>query len=150
MTADLSAVSDRHNSLIAIVVKMLGLETLKEMSTNRKRPLVILVAVISLALAGCGGGGAGSSSVTPPPPPTGNTSTPHPDGMWSTLPGTMPINPIHAALLHTGRFSWLPALATVLHSKLVVLKGRNISRERRSLIFYQEQNDDGYHLGHVL
>ena len=103
MTADLSAVSDRHNSLIAMVVKMLGLETLKEMSTNRKRPLVILVAVISLALAGCGGGGAGSSSVTPPPPPTGNTSTPHPDGMWSTLPGTMPINPIHAALLHTGK-----------------------------------------------
>ncbi len=33
----------------------------------------------------------------------GNSSTGHPHGMWSTLPTTMPINPIHAALLHTGK-----------------------------------------------
>ena len=34
---------------------------------------------------------------------TGHTATGHPAGMWSTLPITMPINPIHAALLHTGK-----------------------------------------------
>ena len=33
----------------------------------------------------------------------GHTSTGHPTGMWSTLPVSMPINPIHAALLHTGK-----------------------------------------------
>ena len=33
----------------------------------------------------------------------GHTATGHPAGMWSTLPITMPINPIHAALLHTGK-----------------------------------------------
>jgi hypothetical protein len=64
--------------------------------------MLAMIAVICLALAGCGGGGASSSSSTSTPPPTGNTSTGH---QWvaSTLPGTMPINPIHAALLHTGK-----------------------------------------------
>jgi Domain of unknown function (DUF1929) len=31
----------------------------------------------------------------------GLSTTPRPNGLWSTLPRAMPINPIHAALLHT-------------------------------------------------
>ncbi len=76
------------------------LETLNEMSTNRTIPMLALIAVISLSLAGCGGGGMASSSSSGQ---TGHTATGHPAGMWSTLPITMPINPIHAALLHTGK-----------------------------------------------
>ncbi len=75
------------------------LETLKEMSMNRTLPMLALIAVISLFLAGCGGGGMGSSSTSAP----GHTATGHPTGMWSTLPVSMPINPVHAALLHTGK-----------------------------------------------
>ena len=63
--------------------------------------MLALIALISLSLAGCGGGGMGSSS-TPPSQP-GHTATGHPTGMWTTLPTTVPINPIHAALLHTGK-----------------------------------------------
>jgi len=96
------------------------------MRSNRKSLMLALIAVTLFALAGCGGGGAGSSSssssssstptptppsstptppssTSTPPPPAGNSSTGHPQGMWSTLPATMPINPIHAALLHTGK-----------------------------------------------
>jgi Domain of unknown function (DUF1929) len=79
------------------------LETLKEMSKNRKAALLVLIAMITLSFAGCGGGAgtSSSSSTTPNQPP--HTSTGHPTGMWTTLPGTMPINPVHAALLHTGK-----------------------------------------------
>ena len=41
------------------------------------------------------------SSSTPTQP--GHTATGHPTGLWTTLPNTMPINPVHAALLHTGK-----------------------------------------------
>ena len=77
-----------------------ALETLKEMSMNRKLPMLALIAMISLSLAGCGGGGM---ALPFPPQAPGHTATGHPTGMWSTLPVTMPINPIHAALLHTGK-----------------------------------------------
>jgi hypothetical protein len=77
-----------------------ALETLKEMSTNRRLPMLVLIVMISLSLAGCGGGNVGSSST---PGQSGHTSTGHPTGVWSTLPNAMPINPIHAALLHTGK-----------------------------------------------
>jgi Domain of unknown function (DUF1929)/Glyoxal oxidase N-terminus len=79
------------------------LETLKEMSKNRKAALLALIAMIALSFAGCGGGAgtSSSSSTTPNQPP--HTSAGHPTGMWTTLPGTMPINPVHAALLHTGK-----------------------------------------------
>jgi hypothetical protein len=108
MTAHLSAAREPVNSQTAFVTKTfnqetLNLETTKDMSKNRKGPMLAMIAVICLALAGCGGGGASSSSSTSTPPPTGNTSTGHPNGVWSNLPGTMPINPIHAALLHTGK-----------------------------------------------
>jgi hypothetical protein len=74
------------------------------MRMNGKFLMTGFIAVIALALAGCGGGGSiGSSSTTTPPPSGGNTSSGHPNGVWSTLPGTMPINPVHAALLHTGK-----------------------------------------------
>ena len=76
-----------------------ALETLKEMSTNRTLPTLAVIAVISLSLAGCGGGGMASSSTSGP----GHTATGHPTGVWSTLPVSMPINPIHATLLHTGK-----------------------------------------------
>jgi Domain of unknown function (DUF1929)/Glyoxal oxidase N-terminus len=79
-----------------------GLETMKEMSTNRRLPMLALIALISFSLAGCGGGSIASSpaSSTPSQPSTANG---HPTGMWSTLPYSMPINPVHAALLHTGK-----------------------------------------------
>ena len=77
----------------------MALETLKKMSSNRKISIWALVAMICLSLTGCGG--ATTSSTTPSQP--GHTSTGHPTGMWSTLPYTMPINPVHAALLHTGK-----------------------------------------------
>jgi len=76
------------------------LETLKEMSMKPTLPILSLIAVMSLSLAGCGGGGMASSSNSGQP---GHTATGHPTGMWSTLPVSMPINPIHAALLHTGK-----------------------------------------------
>ena len=79
------------------------LETLKEMSKNRKAALLALIAMISLSFAGCGGGAGTSSSSSTTPNQPAHTSTGHPTGMWTTLPGTMPINPIHAALLHTGK-----------------------------------------------
>jgi hypothetical protein len=62
--------------------------------------MLALIALMSLSLAGCGGGSMASSS-TPSQP--GHIATGHPTGMWSTLPYTMPINPVHAALLHTGK-----------------------------------------------
>jgi Domain of unknown function (DUF1929) len=77
-----------------------ALETLKEMSTNRRFSMLALIVLISLSLAGCGGGSMGSTST---PSQTGHTTTGHPTGMWSTLPYTMPINPVHAALLKTGK-----------------------------------------------
>jgi hypothetical protein len=70
------------------------------MRTNRKGRMLSLIVLISLALAGCGGGGAGSSSTIAP---AGHASAGHPNGVWSTLPYSMPINPIHAALLHDGK-----------------------------------------------
>ena len=82
------------------------------MRMNGKFLMTGFIAVIALALAGCGGGGSIGSSSTPTPPPSGGTITPpsggntssgHPNGVWSTLPGAMPINPVHAALLHTGK-----------------------------------------------
>jgi hypothetical protein len=79
-----------------------NLEIMKEMSNRRNGLMLAFITVICLALVGCGGGGAGSSSTTTPTG-AGNTATGHPNGVWSTLPYTMPINPIHAALLHTGK-----------------------------------------------
>jgi hypothetical protein len=74
-----------------------GLETSRVMSTSKKL-VAGLIFLISVSLTGCGGGGSSA-----PSNPKGQTSNPHPNGMWSTLPYTVPINPIHAALLHTGK-----------------------------------------------
>jgi len=81
---------------------------------SRKLVAVLWQSVLSLALCaliGCGGGASspGSASSDPPPapapPPTPSSipSTTSQQGQWSTLPYTMPINPIHASLLHTGK-----------------------------------------------
>src|SRR6185312_13385391 len=81
---------------------------------SRKLVAVLWQSVLSLALCaliGCGGGASspGSASSDPPPapapPPTPSSipSTTSQLGQWSTLPYTMPINPIHASLLHTGK-----------------------------------------------
>ena len=72
----------------------------------KKFATVLFVLLASIPLIQCGGGATGSGGGTTPPnqtsvPPA--TYTPHPNGLWSTLPQTMPINPIHAALLHTGK-----------------------------------------------
>jgi Domain of unknown function (DUF1929) len=58
-------------------------------------------------LMGCGGGAASNqqapmSNQAPPSQPPAPVSAAK-DGQWSTLPYTMPINPVHAALLHTGK-----------------------------------------------
>src|SRR5438552_14974959 len=60
------------------------------------------------ALAGCGGGGGrgGTSSSSSNPAAAQTPTSPVAAaqyGRWSTLPYTMPINPIHAALLDTGK-----------------------------------------------
>ncbi|HET7214453.1 MAG TPA: hypothetical protein VFL79_12745, partial [Terriglobia bacterium] len=83
---------------------------------SRKVAAVLLTLVLSLALCAltaCGGGGSSSAPASsdpppapaPPPNPTPSStpSTTSQYGQWSTLPYTMPINPIHAALLHTGK-----------------------------------------------
>ena len=66
--------------------------------TQMKRFAAVLFTIlISLPLIQCGGGASGSGGTSP------SNYTPHPEGLWSTLPQTMPVNPIHAALLHTGK-----------------------------------------------
>ena len=85
---------------------------------SRKVAAVVFRTIVFLALCtliGCGGGALspGSASSDPPPAPapppspaptpSSTPSTTSQFGQWSTLPYTMPINPIHAALLHTGR-----------------------------------------------
>ena len=84
---------------------------------SRKIAAVLLHLVLSLALCAliaCGGGGSSSSgpgssdpppAPAPPPNPTPSSvpSTTSQYGQWSTLPYTLPINPVHAALLHTGK-----------------------------------------------
>jgi len=72
----------------------------------KKFATVLVVLLASIPLIQCGGGATGSGGGTTPPSQTSvppATYTPHPNGLWSTLPQTMPINPIHAALLHTGK-----------------------------------------------
>jgi len=70
----------------------------------KKFAAVLFVVLISLPLIQCGGGATGSGGGTTPPTSTpAPTSTAYLNGAWSTLPQTMPINPIHAALLHTGK-----------------------------------------------
>src|SRR5690349_18372975 len=57
-----------------------------------------------LPLVQCGGGGGSSTSSSVSTPSVGVLpSNPHPNGVWSTLPVKMPINPVHAALLNTGK-----------------------------------------------
>ena len=73
----------------------------------KKFAAVLFVVLISLPLIQCGGGGAtgsvgGTTPATAPSSPS-PTYTPYPNGRWSTLPQTMPINPIHAAMLHNGK-----------------------------------------------
>jgi hypothetical protein len=70
----------------------------------KKFVAVLFVVSISLPFIQCGGGATGSGGgTTPPTSPPAPTSTSYINGAWSTLPQTMPINPIHAALLHTGK-----------------------------------------------
>ena len=68
----------------------------------KKFAAVVFVALMSLSLIHCGGGASSSGGGTNSAATT-STYTPRPDGLWSTLPQTMPVNPIHAALLHTGK-----------------------------------------------
>src|SRR5947207_6775514 len=63
-----------------------------------------------LALICCGGGPSSTNATskepqTPSSPPQTPSSpaTAAQYGQWSTLLYTMPINPVHAALLHTGK-----------------------------------------------
>ncbi|PYX55188.1 MAG: hypothetical protein DMG76_18910 [Acidobacteria bacterium] len=63
----------------------------------KKVVAALFVLLISLPLIQCGGRTT-TSTLDP-----GLSTTPRPNGLWSTLPRAMPINPIHAALLHTNK-----------------------------------------------
>src|ERR1700730_9363627 len=70
----------------------------------KKFATLMSIVVTSLPLIQCGGGATGSGATPPPNTSTSSsTKTSRPNGLWSTLSQTMPINPIHAALLHTGK-----------------------------------------------
>jgi hypothetical protein len=74
------------------------------MSKRKQQWPVAILSIATLCLGGCGGG---NQAVTPGQnptsvPPTAN-STPHPNGVWTTLNYRMPLNPVHAALLHNGK-----------------------------------------------
>jgi hypothetical protein len=69
----------------------------------KKFATIIFVMLTSLPLIQCGGGTTGSGGGTTPPAAAAAANAARPHGFWSTLPQTMPINPIHAALLHTGK-----------------------------------------------
>ena len=71
-------------------------------NSMKKFAAVVFVALLSFSLTQCGGGTSGSSGGTASRATT-STYTPHPNGLWSTLSQTMPVNPVHAALLHTGK-----------------------------------------------
>ena len=67
---------------------------------------MLLIVFALTSFTGCGGGGGNSGGPAPSAPsaPSSTISyTPRPNGLWSTLPQTMPINPVHAALLHSGK-----------------------------------------------
>src|ERR1700734_402872 len=68
----------------------------------KKFAAVVFLAFISFTPTQCGGGISGSSGGKTSRATT-STYTPHPHGLWSTVSQTMPVNPIHAALLHTGK-----------------------------------------------
>jgi len=76
--------------------------------TSSARTLALPSRVAALlmlcALIGCGGGisSTNSGGAAPVQAPSASGTTPL-YGKWSTLPYTMPINPIHAALLHSGK-----------------------------------------------
>ncbi|HXY15145.1 MAG TPA: galactose oxidase-like domain-containing protein [Terriglobales bacterium] len=61
--------------------------------------------VLICSLVGCGGGSLSSAPKTDPPTPPAPVYNPQAAkyGQWTTSSTTMPINPIHAALLHTGK-----------------------------------------------
>src|SRR5262249_40786066 len=75
-------------------------------SMRKQQPIaVVLVTVAAAWLTACGGGNQASIQAPPSVPPTPSTAntTPHPNGVWTTLNYRMPINPVHAALLHNGK-----------------------------------------------
>lgn len=68
--------------------------------------LITLILAVSHAVAHEPGAGprfqaSSTSKVTPPAPLTAGSAVT--DGQWVTLPYLMPINPIHCALMHTGK-----------------------------------------------
>ena len=75
------------------------------MEKNSRTTLCLALLGMLFGMTGCGGGSSSSSStpsqspvVVPPP-----VSTASKFGQWSTLSYTMPINPVHATLLRTGK-----------------------------------------------
>lgn len=58
------------------------------------------IALIVL-LAGCGGGASTQNDPVPPTPPAPTPAAEH--GVWTTQDYLMPINPVHAILLNTGK-----------------------------------------------
>ncbi|MBV9481595.1 MAG: DUF1929 domain-containing protein, partial [Acidobacteria bacterium] len=60
--------------------------------------------ILSCILTGCGGPNSTNAPTRPDPPlPRAYNLQAANYGQWTTSPATMPVNPIHAALLHTGK-----------------------------------------------
>ena len=71
-------------------------------TSQTKMVLAGMLTIAAVLVVGCGGGAQSSSAVQGSGQPT-SQATPHPTGLWSTLPYRMPVNPVHAALLHNGK-----------------------------------------------
>jgi len=72
----------------------------------KNRFLLWAGVILTSSLVGCGGGGLSSSpSSNQSPPAPAPVSNPQAAkfGQWTTISTRMPTNPIHAALLHTGK-----------------------------------------------
>jgi hypothetical protein len=75
----------------------------------KKHFLLLVGLILTLSLVGCGGGSTSSTPIQSPTSPSspGTQVTLNPQaaktGQWTTIATRMPVNPIHAALLHTGK-----------------------------------------------
>ena len=142
----------------------MNLETMKEMSMkdmsrkdtskNGKGAMLGLIVIVCLALAGCGGGGAGSSAsstTTNTPEPTATPRPVIPTACGVRCHRTMPINPVHAALLHTGKVLIVSGSGNCPPQQAGCPQGPQYPQGAALLDLTTNTADsDAHHLGHVL
>ncbi len=90
---------------------------LKIRTLENFRAYAVIFSTMALALFGLGVSTLACMAQTCP------VNTPHIQGVWRTLPYLMPINPISATLLHTGKVLSSPVQRTML---------RTIPKDRRA------------------